>query len=178
MHILSSCNSWVYNVTNKEEWYAVYTKSRHEKVAETNLKNRGVTTFLPLREVVSRWKDRNKTIHVPLFPSYVFVNVGVMDLHRVTYTKGVLKVVGTNGTPVPVPADQVEAIKVLVQSKIKYDPYPYFERGREVLIKSGPLQGVVGKIMDKRSRHRLVLSIDLIKKSVSLEIDVLDIEPL
>lgn len=176
MHILSFSDSSAYDITNKEEWYAVYTKSRHEKVAETNLKNRGVTTFLPLREVVSRWKDRNKTIHVPLFPSYVFVNIGTMDLHRVIYTKGVLKVVGTNGTPVPVPADQVEAIKVLVQSKIKYDPYPYFERGREVLIKSGPLQGVVGKIMEKRSRHRFVLSIDLIKKSVSLEIDVLDIE--
>ena|ERR1700752_2273637 len=163
---------------NKQEWYAVYTKSRHEKVAEINLRNRGVMTFLPLREVVSRWKDRNKTINVPLFPSYVFVKIGFMDIHKVIYTKGVLKVVGCNGTPVPVPTEQVESIRTLIQSKLKYDPYPYLDRGREVLIKSGPLQGIIGKIMEKRSKHKLVLSIDLIKKSVSVEIGVLDIEPL
>jgi transcription antitermination factor NusG len=170
--------SSVGEVSNKQEWYAVYTKSRHEKLAEINLKNRGVTTFLPLREVVSRWKDRNKTINVPLFPSYVFVKIGFMDMHKVMYTKGVLKVIGCNDTPVPVPAEQVEAIRTLIQSKLKYDPYPYLDMGREVLIKSGPLQGIIGKIMEKRSKHRFVLSIDLIKKSVSVEVDVLDMEPL
>ena len=166
------------DLSNKKEWYAVYTKSRHEKVAESNLQNRGVTTFLPLREVVSRWKDRNKTINVPLFPSYVFVNIGFMDIHKVIYTKGVLRVVGCNGTPVPVPPEQVEAIRMLIQSKLKYDPYPYLNKGKEVLIKSGPLQGIIGKIMEKRSKHRFLLSIDLIKKSVSVEIDILDMEPL
>jgi transcriptional antiterminator NusG len=170
--------SSVGEVSNKQEWYAVYTKSRHEKLAEINLKNRGVTTFLPLREVVSRWKDRNKTINVPLFPSYVFVKIGFMDMHKVMYTKGVLKVIGCNDTPVPVPAEQVESIRTLIQSKLKYDPYPYLDMGREVLIKSGPLQGIIGKIMEKRSKHRFVLSIDLIKKSVSVEVDVLDMEPL
>ncbi|MGE5443073.1 MAG: transcription termination/antitermination protein NusG [Ignavibacteriales bacterium] len=165
-------------LSNKQDWYAVYTKSRHEKVAEINLKNRGVTTFLPLREVVSRWKDRNKTINLPLFPSYVFVKIGPMDMHNVMYTKGVLKVVGCNGTPVPVPAEQVEAVRSLIQSRLKYDPYPYLDAGREVLIKSGPLQGIIGKILEKRSKHRFVLSIDLIKKSVSVEIDIVDMEPL
>jgi transcription antitermination factor NusG len=168
----------VNGLSNKQEWYAVYTKSRHEKVAEINLKNRGVMTFLPLREVVSRWKDRNKTINIPLFPSYVFVKIGFMDIHKVIYAKGVLKVVGCNGTPVPVPTEQVESIRTLIQSKLKYDPYPYLDRGREVLIKSGPLQGIIGKIMEKRSKHKIVLSIDLIKKAVSVEIDILDIEPL
>lgn len=166
------------DLSNEQEWYAVYTKSRHEKVAEINLNNRGVTTFLPLREVVSRWKDRNKTINVPLFPSYVFVKIGFMDMHKVMYAKGVLKVVGCNDTPVPVPAEQVEAIRTLVQSKLKYDPYPYLDKGREVLIKNGPLQGVIGKIMEKRSKHRFVLAIDLIKRSVSVEVDILDMEPL
>ncbi len=165
-------------LSNEQEWYAVYTKSRHEKVAETNLINRGVMTFLPLREVVSRWKDRNKTINIPLFPSYVFVKIGFTDVQKVMYTKGVLKVVGCNGTPVPVPTEQIESIRTLVLSKLKYDPYPYLNRGREVLIKSGPLRGIIGKIMEKRPKHRLILSIDLIKKSVCLEIDVLDIEPL
>jgi transcription antitermination factor NusG len=163
---------------DKQEWYAVYTRSRHEKVAETNLRNKGITTFLPLREVVSRWKDRKKTINVPLFPSYIFVNIGIEDIYKVMYTKGVLKIVGCNGTPVPVPTEQIESIRVLTQSKLKYDPYPYLDMGTEVIIKSGPLQGVIGKIVDKRSKHKIILSIDLIKRSVCVEVDVLDIEPL
>ncbi|MER3445407.1 MAG: hypothetical protein C4291_00595 [Candidatus Dadabacteria bacterium] len=166
------------DLSNRKEWYAVYTKSRHEKVAEINLKNRGITTFLPLREVISRWKDRNKTLNIPLFPSYVFVNVDLMDINKVMYTKGVLKVVGCNGTPVPVPAEQVESIRTLIQTKLKYDPYPYLGEGREVLIKRGPLQGVIGRIVEKRSKHRFVLSIDLVKKSVSVEVNVIDMEPL
>jgi Transcription antiterminator len=167
------------DLSGKKEWYAVYTKSRHEKMAEANLKDRGITTFLPLREVVSRWKDRKKIINIPLFPSYVFVNVDLSDIyHRIVYTKGVLRVVGCNGTPIPVPAEQVEAIKVLVQNKLKYDPYPYLDSGKEVVIKSGPLQGVIGKITEKRSKHTFVLSIDLIKRAVSVEVDVLDVEPL
>ncbi|GBD39971.1 Transcription antitermination protein RfaH [bacterium HR37] len=159
-------------------WYAVYTKSRHEKVAEINLRVRGVRTFLPLREVVSQWKDRKKLISVPLFPSYLFVNIRKEDIYKVIYTRGVLKVVGCNGTPVPIPKEQIESVRVLVESKLKYDPYPYFDKGREVIIKSGPLQGVVGRIVDKKSKHKVVLSIDLIKRSVCVEIDVLDIEPI
>ncbi len=161
---------------NKKEWYAVYTKSRHEKVAETNLITRGVTTFLPLREVVSKWKDRKKTINVPLFSSYIFVNIGLSDFHKVVYTKAVLKIVGCNGIPVPVPSEQIESIRVLLQSKLKFDPYPNLNEGREVLIKSGPLQGVIGKIIDKRAKHKLILSIDLIKRSISVVVHVLDIE--
>lgn len=164
-------------LSDKKEWYAVYTKSRHEKVAEANLQSRGIKTFLPLREVVSRWKDRKKVISVPLFPSYIFVNADLSDVYnKVMYTKGVLRVVGCNGIPIPVSNQQVKAVKMLVQSKLKYDPYPYLDSGREVVIKSGPLQGVVGKIIEKRSKHTFVLSIDLIKRAVSVEVDVLDIE--
>lgn len=166
------------DLPDKKEWYAVYTKSRHEKVAEANLRARGIATFLPLREVVSRWKDRRKIVNVPLFPSYVFVSACPPEIFKIMYTKGVLRVVGCNGTPVSVPGEQVEAIKMLTQSKLKYDPYPYLDKGREVMIKNGPLQGVVGKISEKRSKHTFVLSIDLIKRAVSVEINVLDLEPL
>jgi len=165
---------------DEPKWYAVYTKSRHEKVAEATLKSRGVTAFLPLREVLSQWKDRKKVINVPLFPSYLFVRIGLGDIQNVIYTKGVLRLVGCNGTPVSVPTEQIEAIMKVVQNKLKYDPYPYLGIGRDVMIKRGPLQGVVGKIIDKKksSKHTVVISIDLIKRSVSIEVDVLDIEPL
>lgn len=165
------------DLLDRKEWYAVYTKSRHEKVAQVNLQSRGIITFLPLREVISRWKDRKKVINVPLFPSYIFVNASLSDIYnKVVYTKGVLRVVGYNGIPIPVSNQQVESVKTLVQNKLKYDPYPYLDSGREVVIKSGPLQGIVGKIIEKRSKHTFVLSIDLIKRAVSVEVDVLDIE--
>jgi transcription antitermination factor NusG len=165
---------------DEPKWYAVHTKSRHEKVAEAILKSRGITAFLPLREVLSQWKDRKKIINVPLFPSYLFVRIGLSDIQSVMYTKGVLRLVGCNGIPIPVPTEQIEAIMKVVHNKLKYDPYPYLGIGRDVMIKRGPLQGIVGKIIDKKksSKHTLVISIDLIKRSVSIEVDVLDIEPL
>jgi transcription antitermination factor NusG len=162
-----------------ENWYAVHTKSRHEKVAEAALNSRGVKTFLPLREILSQWKDRKKLINIPLFPSYLFIRIGLGDIYDVIYTKGILRIVGCNGTPVPIPTEQIEAIMKVVQNKLKYDPYPYLDQGRDVLIKRGPLQGVVGKIIDKKSsKHKLIISIELIKRSVSIEVDILDIETL
>lgn len=162
-----------------ENWYAVHTKSRHEKVAEATLQSRGVKTFLPLREVLSQWKDRKKLINIPLFPSYLFVMIGLSDIYDVIYTKGVLRIVGCNGTPVPIPVEQIDAIVKAVQNKLKYDPYPYLDEGRDVIIKRGPLKGITGRIIDKKSsKHKLIISIELIKRSVSIEVDVLDIETL
>jgi transcription antitermination factor NusG len=158
-------------------WYAVYTRSRHEKLADKFLVSRGIATFLPLRRVLSRWKDRKKLITVPLFPSYLFVNILQKDIHNVIYTKGVLRMVGINGVPYPIPNEQIESIEKLVNSDLKYDPYPYVNVGAEVEIKNGPLAGVVGKIVDKRSsKHIVVLSVDLIKRSISVEVHVQDIE--
>lgn len=158
-------------------WYAVYTKSRHEKLTDKFLVSRGFISFLPLRSVLSRWKDRKKLITVPLFPSYVFVNILKKNIHDVMYTKGVLRMVGINGVPYPIPNEQIESIEKLVKSDLKYDPYPYVNIGAEVEIKNGPLAGVVGKIVDKRSsKHIVVLSVDLIKRSVSVEVHVRDIE--
>jgi transcription antitermination factor NusG len=158
-------------------WYAVYTKSRHEKLTSKFLVSRGVVTFLPLRSVLSRWKDRKKLITVPLFPSYVFVNILQKDIHNVIYSKGVLRMVGINGVPYPIPNEQIESVEKLVKSDLKYDPYPYVNIGAEAEIKNGPLAGVVGKIIEKRpSKHIVVLSVDLIKRSVSVEVHVHDIE--
>ena len=169
----------VEDLYESENWYAVHTKSRHEKVAEATLKSRGVKTFLPLREVLSQWKDRKKLINIPLFPSYLFVRIGLSDIYNVIYTKGVLRIVGCNGTPVSIPTEQIEAIMKVLQNKLKYDPYPYLDEGRDVIIKRGPLKGIVGKIVDKKSsKHRLIVSIELIKRSVSIEVDVLDVETL
>jgi len=163
--------------TDELNWYAVYTKSRHERIAQTVLLNRDIVTFLPSREVMSKWKDRRKIISVPLFPSYVFVKILLKDLPIVIYSRGVLKIVGVNGKPYPIPQEQIESVMKLVNSELKYNPYPYIDIGKEVMIKNGPLEGVVGKIVGKRSsKHIFILSVDLIKRAVSVEVHVEDIE--
>jgi len=158
-------------------WYALYTKSRHEKIVEARLMDKGIKTFLPIREVISQWKDRKKRIYMPLFPSYLFISIGLENIHKAIYTPGVLRVLGTNGTPVPVPTDQINSVRTLVEKTLKYDPHPYLTKGRKIAIKSGPLEGVIGRIIEKRGKHRLVVSIDLIKRSVSVEVDIKDVEP-
>ncbi len=158
-------------------WYAVYTKSRHEKVADTFLQSRDVKTFLPFRQVLSRWQDRKKLISLPLFPSYLFVNIRLDELASVIYSKGVLKILGTNGIPCPIPNQQAESIMRLVNSDLKFDPYPHIDTGNEVVIKRGPLEGVVGKIIVKRSsKHIVILSVDLINRAVSVEVNLEDVE--
>ena len=162
------------------QWYAVYTRSRHEKTVASKLKEKNIEVFLPLRKVLRRWKDRRKEIEVPLFNGYVFVRIPLTDRLHILKTPGVVQILSEGNKPVPIPEEQIESIQLLVTSGLKYDPYPYLDLGRDVLIKRGPLQGIVGKIVDKKksARHTLIISIDLIKRSVSIEVDVLDIEPL
>ncbi|MCH8028481.1 MAG: UpxY family transcription antiterminator [Candidatus Dadabacteria bacterium] len=159
-----------------KEWYAVYTASRHEKAANAALCEKGKETFLPLREVISQWKDRKKEIQVPLFPGYLFTNIHLQDRWSVLNTPGIVRILGINGTPVPVPAQQIEAIRELLSSKLKYDPYPYFCEGKEVMVVNGPLQGTRGRILEKRGACRLILSIDFIQRAVSVEVDIRVVE--
>ncbi len=160
------------------EWYAVYTVVRHEKVVNEALAKKGVETFLPLRSILSRWKDRKKKILLPLFPGYLFVNIPIEYRFDVLNTRGVVRILGVNGTPVPVPVEQIDGIRRLLQSGVQYDPYPYLFEGREVVVVRGPLEGIRGKIVGRRGDFRLVLSVDLIRRSVSVEVDAGDVEPI
>jgi len=167
--------------TNSESsnWYAVYTKSRHEKRTRLFPTRRGVTTFLPMRNVLSRWKVRRKLISLPLFPTYIFVHIGLQDLPGVFYSKDVSKIIGINGKPYSITPKQTESIMRPVNSDLRYDPHPYIDIGQKVVIRNGPLQSVVGKILDKRSsKHIVILAVDLIKRAVSVEVNIEDIEPL
>lgn len=167
---MSDCNSLA-SCMNKE-WYAVYTVVRHEKTVNSSLAEKDIETFLPLREEVSRWKDRRKRVHLPLFPGYLFVNMLLLDRWSVLNTRGVVRILGINGNPVPVSVEQIDAIKRVLESKLKYDPYPYFTQGREVVITNGPLQGIKGRILERRGNYRLILSIDIILRSVVVEVDI------
>jgi transcription antitermination factor NusG len=160
------------------EWYAVYTVVRHEKTVNSALSEKNIDTFLPLREVISQWKNRRQRVQFPLFPGYLFVNIPLQDRWDVLNTRGVVRIlgVGISGNPIPIPVEQINAIKSLLESRVGCDPYPYFTQGREVVVANGPLQGVRGRILERRGNYRLVLSIDIIQRSVSVEVDVRDIE--
>lgn len=155
-------------------WYAVYTRSRHEKKVAGGLKDKDIEVFLPLRSVINRWKDRRKEVQLPLFSGYVFVRIVPEQKIPVLQTAGVVTLVGNGSDPMPIPEEQIESIQKLVNSGIRYDPYPYLKEGMRVFIKRGPLKGMEGVLIEKRKKHLLVLSVDLIQQSAVLQVDVGD----
>jgi transcription antitermination factor NusG len=155
-------------------WFAIYTRSRHEKKVAEVLRDKQFDIFLPLRNVISRWKDRRKEIQTPLFSGYVFIHTDLQHRLDVLKTPGVVRFVTDGHDPVPIPDDQIEAIQALVQSGIKYDPYPYLKEGMHITVKRGPLRGVEGILVAKRKKHLLVLSVDLIQQATALEINISD----
>ncbi len=159
------------------KWYAVYTKSRHEKVVAEELWQKQIECFLPLQQRYSKWKDRTKLVQFPLFPGYLFVHTD-MRRRRVDILKvpSVVRIVGFNGTPEPIPNEQVQGVKNLVFHQMRFDPHPYLHAGDRVRIIRGPLRGVEGILLEKKNRYRFVLSIDLIQQSVACEIDADDVE--
>ena len=159
-----------------ESWFAVYTKARHEKKTDRALAEKDVVTFLPLREVMSQWKDRKKKVLLPLFPGYLFVNIDPSDRYTVLNTNGVVRILGNNGVPVPVSPEEIEATKRLIETGIKYEPFPYSIVGREVELIRGPLEGVMGRILRTKGAYSLILSVHLIRRSVSVEVELNDVD--
>lgn len=155
-------------------WYAVYTRSRHEKKVAEALEDKGIHVFLPLRRVLSRWKDRRKEVQLPLFSGYVFVKILLTERLNVLKTPGVAQILSEGNTPIPVPEEQIEAIHKVIESGLVYDPYPYVKEGMPVRVLRGPLRGVDGILLEKRKKHLLVLSVDLIQQSAILEINISD----
>jgi transcription antitermination factor NusG len=158
-------------VQDAAQWYAVYTRARHEKAVDRALRSRGLASYLPLQEVLSQWKDRRKWVAKPLFPGYLFVRLATGQIGRVNSVRGVVHVVGNGQGPIPVPPEQVEAVRRMVEKRVPLDPWPYMREGRRVRMREGPLIGVEGFIVTRRKRHRLVVSVDLLGRSVATEVD-------
>jgi len=157
-------------------WYAVTTRSRHEKVVAEQLWQKEIECFLPLHEVISKWKDRLKKVQFPLFPGYLFVHVPIQE-RRLDILKvpSVVRIIGFNGEPVSIPGPEVQAVKQLVFSTLPYDPYPYIVKGNRVEIVRGPLRGLQGNLVEKKGAFRFILSIDLIQQAVACEVDACDV---
>ncbi|MFB3916885.1 MAG: transcription termination/antitermination protein NusG [Terriglobales bacterium] len=156
-------------------WYAVYTFPRHEKTVQEQLLLRSVPSYLPLYESRSRWKDRMVRLQLPLFPGYVFVRIPLRQRLRVLEIPGVVRLVGFNGHPAVLQDDEIESLQrsLAVRNAV---PFPYLATGKRVHIKSGPLQGLQGVVVRRKGKLRIVVSVDSILRSISLEIEAADLQ--
>jgi len=159
-------------------WYAAYTRANHEKRVREQLEQRSVESFLPAYETVRRWRDRRMRLQLPLFPGYVFVRMALMDRLRVLQVPGVARLVGFNGTPAPLPDQDVESLRGALCKQLRAEPHPYLTIGKRVRILRGPLEGTEGILVRRKANLRVILSIDLIVRSIAVDVDAVDLEPI
>ena len=156
-------------------WYALRTRSRHEKIVRDQLAGQGIEPLLPTVKRLSQWKDRKKEIEVPLFSGYCFVRFAADRKLPVLKTIGVVDIVGAGHNPEPIADEEIAALRTLMASVLPYDSHPYLHEGMMVEVIRGPLQGVRGILLRKEKRHRLVLGVRLIQQAAAVEIDANDV---
>jgi transcription antitermination factor NusG len=152
-------------------WYALQVRPRFEKIIATTLLNKGYEGFLPLYRHRSRWSDRIKEVQLPLFPGYLFCKFDINNRLPILVTPGVMHIVGIGKTPHPVEDGEIAALKVIVISGLQTEPRSYLNVGEKVRIEVGPLAGVEGILLALKGSNRLVVSVGLLQRSVSVEID-------
>ena len=159
-------------------WYAIYTCSRHEKRVSEQLERKSVEHFLPLYEAVHNWKDRRVRVQLPLFPGYLFVRIPLACRMQVLEVPSVVRMVGFQGSPAALPDDDIVALRNGLSGNLRVEPHPYLKVGKRVRVVRGPLAGREGILVRKKDRLRLVISIDLIMRSMAVEVDAADVEAL
>jgi transcription antitermination factor NusG len=165
-------------IWQEPRWYALKTRSRHEKRVRDQLGQRDIDTFLPLCESWRQWKDRKKKVELPLFPGYCFARFPLVERLRVLNVLGVAQLVSINGRPEPILEEELTAIQQLVSTKLQYDPHPFLEEGMDVEVVRGPLAGVRGKLLRKDRLTRLVLAVTLVRQAAVVEIHPADVIPI
>ena len=155
--------------------FAVWTRSRQEQTVRGHLEGLQLDCFLPTVARWSHWKDRKKRIEWPLFPGYCFARFDPRQRLPVLKCSGVVNIVSINGEPAPIPSHEIEALRRLVETDLAHDPCPFIVEGTLVEVTYGPLKGVIGHLVRKREKARLVLSVDLIGQAVSVEVDAGDV---
>jgi transcription antitermination factor NusG len=156
---------------SEARWHALYVRSRHEKSVRAQLDAKSQDVFLPLYSSNHRWADRLKTVHLPLFPGYVFCRFDVNKRSSVLATSGVIDVVRTGPHPAAIDPSIIEAIRRVVDSPLQVEPYSDLVAGEKIIMNEGPLKGLTGTLMQVRKGLRLVISIELLRRSVLVEID-------
>ena len=159
-------------------WLAVYTKSRHEATVARGLESKNVEYLLPTYKILSRWSDRVQRITAPLFPGYVFVKVNQAERVRVLQTAGVLNIVTQAGKPSPLLNEEIAMLRECAVRPREVEPFPFLQSGQRVRVAHGPFAGWEGVLAYRKNCRRLVVSIEHIMRSVSIDLDGADVEPL
>ena len=157
-------------------WYAVYTCANHEKQVAKQFLERNIEHFLPVYDTVRRWADRKKRIQLPLFDGYIFVRIGLRDRVDVLRVPSVVKLVGFNGQPAMLSTQEIDFLRNTLLPQLRAEPHPYLKIGRTVRIVRGALQGAEGVLIRKKKANRVVVSIDLLARAASVEVETADIE--
>ncbi|HTF67073.1 MAG TPA: UpxY family transcription antiterminator [Edaphobacter sp.] len=160
------------------DWWALYTRHQHERAVADMLSAKGFEVFLPLYESIRRWKDRQKLLSLPLFPCYVFVRGGLNRRLQVITTPGVHMILSRGEHVAVIPENEIQAIRRTVEGPYRMEPHPFLRCGDRVRVTRGSLQGVEGILIRKKNQCRLVLSVDMLAKSVAVEISATDVESL
>jgi len=158
-------------------WFAVHTASNHEKSVEQRLRAKDVETFLPLYSVMKRWKNRTKVkVELPLFAGYLFARIGLNEKLRVIEVPMVYSIVGNRGSPTALPDAEIESLRAGLVCRQAH-PFPYAKVGNRFRIRSGPLAGLEGTVVRIYGGLSVVLTIELIQKSVAVHVDADELEP-
>lgn len=157
-------------------WFAVYTASRHEKRVEQYLRVKEIETFLPLYSVTKRWKNRTTVkVEFPLFAGYVFARIAPTDSVRVLEVPMVYSIVGNRRVPAALPDDEIERLRTGLRGRQAH-PFPYLKVGHRVRIRSGTLAGLEGIVVRTYGSLSVVLSVDMIQKSIAVHVEAHELE--
>jgi len=160
---------------SQARWYAIYTCANHEKQVAAELNVRTIEHFLPLYSSMRRWKDRRVTVDLPLFPGYVFVRLALRERLRVVQRQSVVRLVGFGGLPTALPDTEMEIMRSGLSQRRSAEPHPFLTVGRRVRITGGPFAGLEGVLKRRKSGVRVVVSLDLIQRSVAVDVDAADV---
>jgi transcription antitermination factor NusG len=159
-----------------QAWYAVYTKFHHEKSAAGMLVDKSFDVFLPIYRVVHRWKDRNQSLILPLFPCYFFIQTQLERRLDILRTAGVRWLVAQAGRACPVPDEEIDAVRRICASSSSVRPHALLKQGDLVRIKMGALAGMEGILIRTKNQYRVVITVQLLQKSVSVEVELSNVE--
>jgi transcription antitermination factor NusG len=162
---------------NFPRWYALYTRPRFEKKVDLTLRKKGLESYLPLHTVFRRWSDRRKKIEEPLFSGYVFVRIPLSERICAVQTDGVVRMVSFNGTPSPIPDEEINAIRNILEQTDSFETTQYLAIGNRVEVIRGPFKGIRGLLIEYRGRKRLLIGIEQIRQAISVEVSEFDVHP-
>ncbi len=156
---------------NEFPWFALRVRSNHERGAVLHLRGRGIEEFSPTYRAEKQWSDRKKIVDQFLFPGYVFCRLDPSDRLPALSIPGAVGLVGFGAGPTPIPTEEILAVRQMVDSGLLVAPWPFLQTGQRVLVERGPLEGLEGILQEIKKTFRLVVSIEILQRSVSVELD-------